>query len=121
MIIEYVCAWIVAYTIAGHFEKKNDAHELKNEERSHKMILSTNFRGLKKSLLGFMKYPSQAKLALCSENLVIFADFRTDLASIYIKQPPSLGMFWENEVLVSAWSRLWFLIVALAAKSAFDL
>ena len=36
MIIECVCARIVAYTIARHFEKKNDAHELKNEERSHK-------------------------------------------------------------------------------------
>ena len=32
MIFEYVCARIVAFTIAGHFEKKIDARELKNKE-----------------------------------------------------------------------------------------
>ena len=33
MIFGYVCARIVAFTITGHFEKKIDARELKNERK----------------------------------------------------------------------------------------
>ena len=43
------------------FGKKNNAHELKNEERGRKMILSTKFHGLKESLLSFKKEPNQAE------------------------------------------------------------
>ena len=49
MIFGYVCARIVAFTIAWHFEKKIDAHKLKNEERSRKMNLSTKLLGLRKA------------------------------------------------------------------------
>ena len=47
MIFGYVCLRIVVFKIAGHFEKKNDAHELKNEETGRKMFLSRKFHGVK--------------------------------------------------------------------------
>ena len=60
MIFGYICARIVAFTIAG-FEEKIDAHELKNKERSHKTILSMKFHGPRGSLLDFKKQPNHAE------------------------------------------------------------
>ena len=64
MIVGYVWARIVAFTIAGHLNKKIDSHELKNEERSRKTILSMKFHGLKESLLGFKREPNESRVVV---------------------------------------------------------
>ena len=83
------------------------------------MILSTNFRNLKKSLLGFIKYPSQVESMLTSGNMHHCQCSKLTRLHRVFKQRRVGVMFWKLHDFGRLKSRLDFHIPKATVELAF--